>query len=168
MATALKDISFNSPVLQGCARSGLAVDWRFGDNDTVYFGSCGYEQHSGCEQHYGYEYHSGYEQHYGCEQHCGYEQHSGCEQHYGYEYHYGYEHHSGYEDHGCSEHHYGCEDHCGYEHHSGWVQFSGSCDCATDGFTGTSIRVSGIAVVDPTNPSNKVLLTYSELKSHGF
>lgn len=156
MATALKDIQFSSPVLNGTTANNKTT-WTFGENDVVEF-YCGCEYHSGCEYHGGcvtfgdcsYENHYGYEYHYGTEYHCGDEDHCGGESHCGCEY------------------HSGDEDHCGGEDHLGWVKFTGSCSCATDGFDGTNIRVSGIAVVDPIDPSNKVLLTYSELKAHGF
>jgi hypothetical protein len=186
MATALKDIQFSSPVLNGTTANSKTT-WTYGANDVVVFGcgsdGCDYsERHWGLEIHDGSEYHCGEEHHDGCEYHCGsvtfsscgYEYHNGDEYHCGYEGHDGYESHNGYESHHGCEYHEGYETHCGseqhygYEEHYGWVYFGGSCSCASDGFTGTNICVSGIAVVDTTDPSNKVLLTYSELKSHGF
>lgn len=194
MATALKGIQFSSPVLNGTTENGQTT-WTYGANDLVKFGcgsdGCDYaEEHYGKEIHRGdvefnyhtvvfgdcaYETHCGYETHHGSEDHCGYENHYGDETHYGEEVHMSAETHYGsvgfcaYESHSGGEYHNGSyEFHCGYEDHDGFAWFSGTCSCASDGFTGTNIRVSGIAVVDPTNPANKVLLTYSELKSHGF
>lgn len=194
MATALKDIQFGSPVLNGTTADGKTT-WTYGANDVVVFGcgstgvSCsethyGCEEHCGCEYHHGCEYHYGYEEHHcgsyeyhcGAEYHCGTEEHHGSEYHYGNEehcgyeeYHYGIEHHNGCEEHSSCESHSGCEYHNGYESHCGWVEFFGSCsgnDSST--YTGTNMRVYGIAVVDPTNSSNVVLLTYSKLKEKGF
>ena len=137
--------------------SGCSTTFTIESGDNFKVEPCATETHCGCEYHHNDEYHSGREYHCGDEIHCGYVRFScGCEFHCGYEYHCG------------TESHCGTEYHCGTETHNGWVSFSGACGCATDGFTGTNIRVSGIAVVDPANSSNKVLLTYNELKSHGF
>ena len=186
MAIALKDIQFGSPVLNGTTANGKTT-WTYGANDVVVFGCgsderscaethfgteshCGCESHSGTEYHCGtIEYHCGSEDHYGSENHCGYETHNGeeyhtgCETHNGEEYHTGCEHHNGEEWHNGCEYHYGCESHCG------WVEFVGSCSGNDSSvYVGTNMRVYGIAVVDPSNSSNVVLLTYSKLKEKGF
>ena len=191
MATALKDIQFSSPVLNGTTANNKTT-WSYGANDIVVFGcgsdGCDYserhygcESHTGCEYHYGPEEHCGYESHGGTEEHCGTEYHGGCEEHYGEESHCGCEYHCGYEYHYGEESHYDCEYHCGYEYHSGseyhcgyedhsgWAYFHGSCDCSDDGFTGTNLAAyGGIAVVNPSDESQKILLTYANLVAHGF
>ena len=86
MATALKDIQFGSPVLNGTTANGKTT-WTYGANDVVVFG-CGSDERSCAETHFGTESHCGCESHSGIEYHCGSEYHNGYEEHYGCEYHY--------------------------------------------------------------------------------